>query len=221
MRRRASPDATSVSTEAARRALGPIAFTYIAGWYDAATASGLYAGIDKESNWQRPASTMLGKGYTTPRDVNWHGDQSNTYGRITLVPQPWLPGLEFVRLDLERFTEARHNTCLASRYTTGADTVGWHADDELELGQQPNIASVSLGATRRLRIRHTSTRRTWTLTLEHGSLLLMTAESQTDYVHQLLRQANARPRINLTYRWTHPPRILNDDTARLATHGDE
>jgi alkylated DNA repair dioxygenase AlkB len=79
--------------------------------------------------------------------------------------------------------------------------MGWHADDEPELGQNPVIASVSLGAPRRFRLRHNCSRDTHVLTLEHGSLLLMAGPTQHHWQHCLPRTRVCRsPRINLTFR---------------------
>ena len=98
------------------------------------------------------------------------------------------------------------NSVLANRYRSGADAMGWHADDEPELGPEPLIASVSLGATRRflLRHRHDPARRL-SLDLEPGSLLLMAGRTQRYWKHALPRTARpAGERINLTYRHVQP-----------------
>jgi alkylated DNA repair dioxygenase AlkB len=92
---------------------------------------------------------------------------------------------------------------LLNLYRDGRDGMGWHADDEPELGPQPAIASLSLGATRRFRLRHRRRRDTGvTLDLAHGSLLLMAGATQRHYVHAVPK--TARPvgeRINLTFRY--------------------
>ena len=80
--------------------------------------------------------------------------------------------------------------------------MGWHSDDERELGPQPTIASLSLGAERRFVLRdRRDTARTERIALPHGSLLLMAGDTQARYRHSL--PATARPigpRINLTFR---------------------
>jgi alkylated DNA repair dioxygenase AlkB len=80
--------------------------------------------------------------------------------------------------------------------------MGWHADDERELGPNPVIASVSLGAARRFKLRHRVIKdAALTLDLEHGSLLLMAGATQHHYVHSVPKTARVvAERINLTYR---------------------
>ena len=80
--------------------------------------------------------------------------------------------------------------------------MGWHSDNESELGPQPVIASLSLGATRRFVLKHRrEASRKLELPLAHGSLLVMRGDTQANYKHSLPR--TARPvgeRINLTFR---------------------
>jgi alkylated DNA repair dioxygenase AlkB len=82
--------------------------------------------------------------------------------------------------------------------------MGWHADAEPELGADPPVATLSLGATRRflLKPRGTSKRTgRFALTLVAGSLLLMGGATQRHYVHCLPRQAGLlEGRISLTFR---------------------
>ncbi|HBK45083.1 MAG TPA: alpha-ketoglutarate-dependent dioxygenase AlkB, partial [Xanthomonadaceae bacterium] len=99
-------------------------------------------------------------------------------------------------------TGADFNSVLANRYRDGRDAMGWHSDDEPELGPQPLIASLSLGAARRFAFRHRSDPALrLALTLGHGDLLLMAGATQSHYRHALPR--TARPvgeRVNLTFR---------------------
>ena len=45
----------------------------------------------------------------------------------------------------EQQMSANFNACLFNYYPTGDDGMGYHADNESELGNEPIIASVSLG----------------------------------------------------------------------------
>ncbi len=79
--------------------------------------------------------------------------------------------------------------------------MGWHSDDEPVLGATPTIASVSLGAARRFRIRRRLDRACFDLVLEHGSLLVMSGTSQREYQHSVPKTAKpTHERINLTFR---------------------
>ena len=93
------------------------------------------------------------------------------------------------------------NSCLANLYRDGSDSMGFHSDDEPELGPEPTIASVSLGARRRFVLRHRVTRERWTWDLGEGDLLVMRDESQRDYAHAVPKTTRpVGPRMNLTFR---------------------
>ncbi|WP_281646541.1 alpha-ketoglutarate-dependent dioxygenase AlkB [Parendozoicomonas sp. Alg238-R29] len=94
------------------------------------------------------------------------------------------------------------NSVLVNQYRGGRDSNGWHADNESELGEQPVIASVSLGAVRRFRLRNNKNKQqTYSIDLPHGSLLIMGAGVQEFWQHTLTKTAKAvEPRINLTFR---------------------
>ncbi|HLM54443.1 MAG TPA: alpha-ketoglutarate-dependent dioxygenase AlkB, partial [Pseudoxanthomonas sp.] len=94
------------------------------------------------------------------------------------------------------------NSVLANLYRSGRDAMGWHSDDERELGPEPVIASLSLGAARRfvLKSRHDPTLKR-EFVLPHGSLLVMAGQTQRHYRHCLPRTAKPTgERINLTFR---------------------
>ncbi len=102
---------------------------------------------------------------------------------------------------------AAFNSVLCNAYRDGEDAMGWHSDDEPELGMNPVIASVSLGAPRRFRVRPAAGGASIGADLGHGSLLVMTGRSQRDYRHAVTR--TRRPvgwRINLTFRWVRRAR---------------
>ena len=117
--------------------------------------------------------------------------------------QPWPQVLHVLRARLTRETGVAFNTVLANLYRNGADSVGWHADDEAELGDAPSIASVSLGAERDFQLRHRRRKdlALHTVALPHGSLLLMRGDTQKMWKHQLPRRKRvSSARINLTFR---------------------
>ena len=174
------------------------------GWLDPAAASMLMAGLLRDVPWEVHRIRMFGREVASPRLSCWIGDAEAAYrySGSRFEPRPWLPALAALRERLASALEHPFNSVLANRYRSGADAMGWHADDEPELGPEPLIASVSLGATRRflLRHRHDPVRRL-SLDLEPGSLLLMAGRTQRYWKHALPRTARpAGERINLTYR---------------------
>jgi alkylated DNA repair dioxygenase AlkB len=87
-------------------------------------------------------------------------------------------------------------------YRDGRDGMGWHADDELELGRDPVIASVSFGAPRRFCLRHRRRKdQRLDVSLGNGSLLLMAGATQHQWVHAVPKTAiPVGQRVNLTFR---------------------
>ena len=164
----------------------------------------LIAGID----WRQEEVLIFGQRRPVPRLVAWHGDPgaSYTYSGTTHDPLPWNQPLEQIRSRLVELTGNSFNSVLLNLYRDGRDGMGWHADDEPELGRDPVIASVSFGAPRRFCFRH---RRDRTLkldvTLTHGSLLLMSGATQHHWVHAVPKTAlPAGRRLNLTFRTVAP-----------------
>jgi alkylated DNA repair dioxygenase AlkB len=106
---------------------------------------------------------------------------------------------------VEATCEARFNSVLLNRYRSGEDSMGWHADREPELGPEPVIASVSLGATRRFDLRHNDTGTTRAFELTSGSLLVMRGNTQAQWRHRVPKVREvARERVNLTFRFVQP-----------------
>jgi Alkylated DNA repair protein len=167
-------------------------------------ADALFATLRATIAWTQEDVLIFGVRRRVPRLVAWHGDPgaSYVYSGTPHEPQAWTPALLEIRDVVETLTGQRYNSVLLNLYRNGDDGMGWHADDEPALGRNPAIASVSLGATRRFRLRHRRRRdAAMALDLEHGSLLLMAGPTQHHYVHAVPKTArNVGERINLTFR---------------------
>ena len=173
-------------------------------WLGPATADALFLALREQVSWETHRLRLFGREVDAPRLSCWIGDPEAiyTYSRARFVPHPWPASLLPVRERLARELETPMNSVLANRYRDGRDSMGWHSDDEPELGPQPLIASLSLGATRRFVLRQRrDSRQKLALDLPHGSLLTMRGPTQAQWQHALPR--TARPvgeRINLTFR---------------------
>jgi alkylated DNA repair dioxygenase AlkB len=109
-----------------------------------------------------------------------------------------------LRILCQDLSRSRFNSVLVNLYRSGDDSMGWHADDEPELGPSPVIASLSLGATRRFKFRHRRTRTIVDHDLTGGSLLVMSGACQSAWMHSVPKQKRVtEARINLTFRWIH------------------
>jgi len=178
--------------------------------FQSAEADALLTLLRTRIDWQQEDIVIFGESRRVPRLVAWHGDPGTayTYSGTAHEPLPWTPELQRIRQRVEELTAHCFNSVLLNLYRDGNDGMGWHADDEPELGREPVIASVSFGATRRFKLRHRRMRiATSTLELAHGDLLLMAGQTQHAYVHAVPK--TARPvgtRVNLTFRWVRPDR---------------
>ena len=179
----------------------PTGFELVPGWL--ADPEVWTARLQRDLEWRRQEITLFGRPVLQPRLMDWYADPGVTYrySGLTLTPKPWPAVLSELRERLETHCGAPFNSVLCNAYRDGQDSMGWHADDEPELGPEPLIASLNLGATRRFRIRAKGGGPSLGVDLEAGSLLLMTGRSQADYQHAVPK--TRRPvglRINLTFR---------------------
>jgi alkylated DNA repair dioxygenase AlkB len=159
----------------------------------------------EEILWSQETIYLGGRERLQPRLSAWYGDAGNnyTYSGITLRPHPWTDTLLRIKDDIEAATAHRFNSVLINLYRNERDSVGWHSDNEAELGADPVIASLSLGATRIFKFRHKirKDQKTISLALIDGSLLVMAGATQRFWRHAIDKESEARDqRINLTFR---------------------
>jgi len=173
-------------------------------WLGAATADRWLAALLAETPWEQPLLQLHGRSYPVPRLLAWYGDReaSYRYSGLTHQPLPWTPLLTEIRRQVESAVGQRLNGVLLNYYRDGQDSMGWHSDDEAELGCNPLLASLSLGGTRRFDLRRKGqTRIEHSLALGHGSLLVMSGPTQHYWQHQVAKTRHAcTPRLNLTFR---------------------
>lgn len=173
-------------------------------WLSREEANALLVALLGTVPWEIHRIRLFGREVDSPRLSCWIGDPQARYrySGALFAPRPWPACLLPVRERLARQLDVDFNSVLANRYRSGRDAMGWHSDNEPELGEQPVIASLSLGASRRFRLKG---RRPGApglqLDLPHGSLLVMRGDTQTHYRHALPRTAKqVDERINLTFR---------------------
>jgi alkylated DNA repair dioxygenase AlkB len=169
----------------------------------AADADALLLRVRDEIPWEQHRLRLFGRELAAPRLSCWVGDKGAvyTYSATRFEPRPWTPALAALRERLNAALGTQFNSVLANRYRDGRDSMGWHADDEPELGAQPVIASLSLGAPRRFLLRSRDRRQRAELLLTHGALLVMQGQTQVRTQHSLPKSPGTLgERINLTFR---------------------
>lgn len=176
----------------------------VASFCAARAAQNWYDRLQTEIPWQRHQMKIFGRTHDAPRLSCWIGDAGAvyTYSRTRYEPMPWTPASRELCDGVSDICTHRFNAVLCNLYRDGRDCMGWHSDDEPELGKNPIVASLSFGATRKFRLRHRRdpTRRA-DLALASGSLLYLGGATQSHYRHDLPRSARVlTARINLTFR---------------------
>jgi alkylated DNA repair dioxygenase AlkB len=177
--------------------------TFAPGWLEPEEADDLLSRLSDDLPWEVHRLRMFGRLVDSPRLSAWIGDDDATYrySGARFVPHPWTPLLLALRDRVADACGTAFNSVLANLYRDGSDRMGWHSDDEAELGPAPVIASLSLGAARTFRFRAKSGGEPVAIELGHGSLLRMAGATQRLYKHELpVRKRVNGPRINLTFR---------------------
>lgn len=175
-------------------------------FYTADEAAALFEELKNELQWRQDSLRIAGREVAIPRLQAWYGDSGTdyAYSGLNLRSLPWNEVLLKIRNRLQNELTTPFNSVLANLYRDGNDSVSWHADDEPELGTNPIIASLSLGATRcfQLKRKKKSEQERLKLDLPGGSLLVMRGALQHNWYHAVLKtKLPVGERINLTFRY--------------------
>lgn len=177
---------------------------WVKGFYALKEADDLFKKLLSSLCWEEEHLFIYGKQVKVPRLLCWHGDPECVYcySGVNHQPNPWTQDLLAIKLKLEQACGCCFNSVLANLYRDGNDSMGWHADNEKELGINPVIASLSLGDDRLFKIRHHKSKTSFNINLAHGDLLVMAGTFQYYWRHSVPKTKMSKaPRINLTYRY--------------------
>lgn len=179
--------------------------SYYENFWTETQANLLLQQLKLEIKWQQKPITLFGKTHLEPRLTAWYGDEDKiyTYSHITMSPYRWNETLVCIKEKIETFISFKFNSVLLNYYRHGKDSMGWHSDNEPELGKNPLIASASFGGERRflLKPRDKNNPLRKEIILRHGSLLIMAGETQHYWLHQIPKTSKfVSERINLTFR---------------------
>ncbi len=176
-------------------------------WLTDRAAAQLRQQLTAELNWRQEQIRIYGKTVKIPRQQVWMGDPhcSYQYSGVRFSPEPWHPLVRQLCNEVSHALAQPLNCVLLNLYANGQDHMGWHADDEPELGANPVIASLSLGASRRFDLKHRTLAHQLQLQLDNGSLLVMAGSCQQHWQHCLPKQSRVlAARLNLTFRYITP-----------------
>lgn len=172
--------------------------------------------------WQADIVTLFGKTHITKRQTVWMGDSGlrYRYSGHTRTVSDWDTVVFHVKRMVEQqlqqqgllFTNSKDiqttaaegdyfNACLLNYYPSGDEGMGYHADDEKELGNCPVIAALSLGATRKMLFKHKTKAEKAQLPLSSGQLMVMAGVIQQYWKHSIPKSKKVSTgRISLTFR---------------------
>lgn len=171
------------------------------GFLKSAEASHLMMSLLRDVPWRQDHLQMYGRSVAVPRQHQWYAKDGQTYtwSKLTMQPAPMLDDVDYLLRRVSEAVDTNFRGVLINLYRTGENSVGWHADDEADLGPNPMIASLSLGVERDFQMRSGGRRET--IALRGGDLLVMAGETQKHWQHSLpKRKRCTEPRINLTFR---------------------
>ena len=180
---------------------------YLPHFLNAQRALLLFEQLVNEPTFQQNEIILFGKKIKVPRLEAYYALDGVSYGYSgqQLKVEKFPTYLNELRLEIENQTGYAYNALLVNYYRDGHDSNGWHADNEKVLGQNPSIASLSLGAERLFELKHMATGAKKKLLLANGSLLHMHGALQHHYKHQLPKSKDVlTTRLNLTFRWVQP-----------------
>jgi alkylated DNA repair dioxygenase AlkB len=179
----------------------PSGFTLIADCFDAAERDAHLAALLGEVDWEAQQFAIYGRTVPMPRLIAMYGPVGYRYSGVVHPPRGLPPRLDAIRRRVERVAHRPFNSVLANLYRDGRDSVGWHRDSDYAHGGQPDIASVSFGATRRFELHDRERSRRVAIDLESGSVLLMSGDAIARWWHRIAKTARpVGPRVNLTFR---------------------
>ena len=168
----------------------------------------LYNELRETIAWQQDSMIIYGKSVLLPRLTAWYADEGRyyKYSGIVNTPLPWTNTLLDIKQYVEDQLDCRFNSALLNYYRHEKDGMGWHSDDEPELGNNPVIASLSFGDSRIFQFKHKKNEaEKISVCLPGGSLLLMQGATQTHWLHRISKSVRYRqPRINITFRTIQP-----------------
>ena len=177
---------------------------YYPNFFNLEVADKLFVHFKNNTPWQQDQIRVYGKTYDQPRLTALYGLEQKpyTYSNLTMRPHLMDQTLKKIMKKIELKDPHSFNTVLLNFYRTGTDSNGWHADNEKELGENPVIASLTLGEERFFHLKHRKKKdQRFKLKLAHGSLLLMAGAMQHHWLHQIPKTSKPiGERINLTFR---------------------
>ncbi|EHA14041.1 alpha-ketoglutarate-dependent dioxygenase AlkB [Halomonas sp. HAL1] len=170
---------------------------------DASTADMYFSRCINELSWEHDRALIYGKEIVTKRKMAWYADEpvKSSYSGYTKTALVWPDFLRDMNQLVESHCGDAFNSCLCNFYSSGDEGMSWHSDAEKDLVEKGSIGALTLGGERKFSFKHKVTGESVSLTLEHGSLLIMKGATQKNWLHSLPKtKKDIEPRVSLTFR---------------------
>ena len=173
---------------------------YLPEYFSTTEADALLSEMNNCLDWSQETAHLFGRRVPLPRLTAWYGPTSYAYSGVIHSARPFPPVMQQIAKSIEQVA-GNFDCALANLYRNGRDSVSWHSDNERLWGVRPTIVSVSFGATRSFRLRHKSSGVNVGVELDHGSVLIMSGETQQCWLHSIPKtDRSVGSRVNLTFR---------------------
>lgn len=179
---------------------------YIAGFMPAADATALFQALKDGTKWHSELKTVDGGSAKLKRQMAYIYDRpvDYKYANMILPGAVWTDDLTKAKELVEAGTNRKFNSVLLNLYEDGKDTIRWHADKETQIGPNPVIVTLNLGATRIFHMLKKETGEKFQYPLTNGDVLVMKENCQQNWLHAILPEKGVKePRISLTFRWVY------------------
>ena len=182
-------------------------YQYFPSFFDKLEAELFFSRLLDTIPWQQGTIKIFGKELLQPRLFCFMADEGikYSYSNKELITFPWTKDVISIKSKVEKELNTSFNSVLINLYRDGNDSMGWHSDDEKELGQNPKIASITLGYPRKFQFKGKAKNQLTkikSIELKSGSMFYMFDDFQHLYVHQVpkTKDITESARINLTFR---------------------
>lgn len=178
-------------------------YNYVPNFLYKEEADYLYKRLYEDIPWSQVKYYKPERGYViTPRETWCAGihnrlDLKNFYLDYNEIPE-WLLPLKTL---VEEECNQKFNFLLFAKYRDENDSITFHSDDERFLGNNPTIASITVGDERPFLLKNKTTKQITEFNLSHGDLFIMKNNCQSDYFHSVPKQKyKLNTRISITFR---------------------
>jgi alkylated DNA repair dioxygenase AlkB len=172
-------------------------------WLNSKQSNVLFYYLDWFVEWTGNRITESGQTIKIKRKMAYYNDDGSdyNYAGLQLKGQKWLALLKIVKKKIEEGLNISLNSVLLNLYEDGKSEIRWHSDKEPQLGDNPIIPCINLGATRKFWFLEKGTSNKFYHEVGHGDLLVMGPNCQQKYLHAVLKEKEVtKSRISLTFR---------------------